>query len=100
MTEILVTTGAYEALYVAIQGHTSPGDEWIIIEPFFDCYAPMVRMAGGVPKYIALQPVSIFLISHNLTKLNKKQLNKLKMIFHLKIEKNNWSYKFCRLGLG
>ncbi|XP_012270423.1 kynurenine--oxoglutarate transaminase 3 isoform X2 [Orussus abietinus] len=55
--EILVTAGAYEALYSTLQGHTSPGDEWIIIEPFFDCYVPMVRTAGGVPRFIALKPV-------------------------------------------
>lgn len=56
--EVLVTSGAYEALYATLQGHTNPGDEWIIIEPFFDCYVPMVRSAGGIPKFIALKPVS------------------------------------------
>ena len=54
--EVLVTTGAYEALYATLQGHTTTGDEWIIIEPFFDCYVPMVKAAGGIPRFIALKP--------------------------------------------
>jgi len=54
--EILVTDGAYEALFTAIMGHVNPGDEVIIIEPYFDCYEPMVKLAGGTPRFISLKP--------------------------------------------
>lgn len=54
--EVLITCGASEAIYSAIQGHVDVGDEVIIVEPFFDCYEPMVKMAGGVPRFIPLKP--------------------------------------------
>lgn len=55
-TEILVSQGAYGCLHNAVLGHVSPGDEVIIVEPYFDCYEPLVRIAGGVPVFVPLRP--------------------------------------------
>jgi kynurenine--oxoglutarate transaminase/cysteine-S-conjugate beta-lyase/glutamine--phenylpyruvate transaminase len=56
MTEVLVTGGAYGSLFCAMMSNVGPGDEVIIIEPYFDCYEPLVRLAGGTPRFISLKP--------------------------------------------
>jgi len=54
-TEITVTTGGTQAIYAAVTAVVRPGDEVIIMEPAYDCYAPIVRLNGGVPVYAALE---------------------------------------------
>jgi aspartate/methionine/tyrosine aminotransferase len=53
---IQITVGATEALFACMQALLNPGDEVILFEPFYDAYPADVIMAGGVAKYVPLQP--------------------------------------------
>jgi N-succinyldiaminopimelate aminotransferase len=55
-TMVSVTSGATEALFDAVMGLVDPGDEVILFEPYYDSYVANVLMAGGVPRYVLLQP--------------------------------------------
>ena len=46
---IVVTSGATEGIFAAILGLVDPGDEVIVIEPFYDSYVPNILMANAVP---------------------------------------------------
>lgn len=54
--EVTITSGATEALAAALLAFVQPGDEVILFEPFYDAYPPMVARAGGVPRYVRLEP--------------------------------------------
>ena len=53
---VIVTAGATQGVYSAIMGLVDPGDEVIVIEPYYDSYVPGVIMAGGVPVYVPMRP--------------------------------------------
>jgi N-succinyldiaminopimelate aminotransferase len=55
-TEAVVTTGATEALAGALLGLVDPGDEIIVLEPYYDTYVAMIQMAGGVRRPVTLRP--------------------------------------------
>jgi len=53
-SEITVAAGAPELLHDALLALVNPGDEVVVFEPAYDAYVPDIAMAGGIPKYIAL----------------------------------------------
>ena len=55
-SEIMVTSGATEALAGALMALIAPGDEVVLFEPMYDAYLPLVLRAGGVPKFVTLTP--------------------------------------------
>lgn len=54
-SEVVVTSGATEALAASLMALIEPGDEVVLIEPLYDTYLPMVRQLGGVPKLVRLE---------------------------------------------
>jgi len=53
---VMVTSGATEAIAACLIGLINPGDEVVLIEPLYDSYLPIVRLAGGIPKLVRLAP--------------------------------------------
>ncbi len=52
--EITITSGATEALFVAVQAVVHPGDEVIVLDPAYDSYEPAITMAGGKTIHVPL----------------------------------------------
>lgn len=55
-TEVMVTSGATEALADCLWGLLNPGDEAVLLEPLYDSYLPILRLTGAVPKLVRLEP--------------------------------------------
>ena len=55
-TEITVTSGATEALFVAIAAVVHAGDEVIVLDPCYDSYEPAIELNGGRAVHVALDP--------------------------------------------
>jgi aspartate/methionine/tyrosine aminotransferase len=54
--EVMVTSGATEALAGAMMSLIAPGDEVVLFQPLYDAYLPLVLRAGGVPRFVKLSP--------------------------------------------
>ena len=55
-SEVVVTSGATEAITACLVAVLNPGDEVVLIEPLYDTYAPVVRLLGAVPRFVRLEP--------------------------------------------
>jgi N-succinyldiaminopimelate aminotransferase len=53
--EVVVTTGCTEAVAAALLGLVDPGDEVVVLEPYYDSYVAMIQMAGGVRRPVTLR---------------------------------------------
>jgi len=54
-TEVAVTTGATEAVAAAVLGLVDPGDEVIVLEPYYDSYVAVLQMAGALRRPVTLR---------------------------------------------
>src|SRR6478672_10744345 len=54
-SEVVVTAGATEAIAAAIFALVNPGDEMVVLEPYYDSYVACIEMAGGVRRPVTLR---------------------------------------------
>lgn len=75
--QVTITSGATEALFVAIQALVRPGDEVIVFDPAYDSYQPAVELAGGFTVHVPLLPP---LYQVDWTQLEKQITKKTRLI--------------------
>ena len=54
--DVLITSGATEALSDALMALIEPGDEVVLFDPAYDCYVPLIERAGGMVRLVPLEP--------------------------------------------
>ena len=55
-TEVVVTSGATEAITASLMALLDSGDEVVVIEPLYDTYLPVIRTLGAIPRIVRLLP--------------------------------------------
>ncbi len=55
LTEVVVTSGATEAIHDALMALVDPGDEVVMLEPYYDSYRACCAMAGATPRFVTLR---------------------------------------------
>ncbi len=56
--DVLITFGATEAIAAALLGLCDPGDEVVVLEPYYDSYAACIAFAGAQRRPVTLRPPS------------------------------------------
>ncbi|MET0741722.1 MAG: pyridoxal phosphate-dependent aminotransferase [Candidatus Nanopelagicales bacterium] len=65
-TEVLVTAGATEGITAALLALVDPGDEVVVLEPYYDSYVAAITFAGGVRRPVTLRPPAYAVDPHEL----------------------------------
>ena len=78
-SEVVITVGGSEAIDLAVRALVNPGDEVLCVEPSFVCYAPLVRLVGGVPVVIETKAEDEFRLT--AASLKEKLTDKTKLLF-------------------
>ncbi len=76
--EIIVTVGGSEGIDISIRALINPGDEVLIVEPCFVCYAPIVSLCGGVPVSVQTTEETEFRLTADM--LREKITDKTKLL--------------------
>lgn len=76
--EVIVTVGGSEAIDLGIRSLVNPGDEVLIVEPCFVCYAPIVTLTSGVPVTIETKAEDNFKLTAKA--LKEKITDKTKLL--------------------
>ena len=76
-SEITVTNGATQALFLAITAFVNPGDEVIVLKPAYDSYEPAIELNGGIPVPVQLKGKEYDL---DLEEIREKMTAKTRMI--------------------
>ncbi|MGN0695720.1 MAG: aminotransferase class I/II-fold pyridoxal phosphate-dependent enzyme [Oscillospiraceae bacterium] len=75
--EIIITVGGSEGIDIGIRTLVDPGDEVLIVEPCFVCYAPLVTLMGGVPVSLETREEDGFMLTPEALKAKMTDKTKL-----------------------
>ncbi|WP_241488495.1 aminotransferase [Sphingomonas sanguinis] len=64
--DVIVTSGATEAIAAALLAIVSPGDEVVVFEPMYDAYRPLIERAGGMLRPVTLHPPAWRIVEDDL----------------------------------